>query len=359
MRRAPAFIQVDVDSLWAVRRAYGFSDLTKPPETAGSDAVWDVAIPRLLELFAALSIPTSFFVIGRDMDQPQRRARVREIVAAGHEIANHSHSHRLDLPWSAPEAIQEEIALSQERLASVSGQTPVGFRSPGYGMSEALMEQAREAGFLYDSSLLPSPWGFAMRFAARQIIRAARARSASKPGRANHPAASYSSGRAAWAPNHPYLPKPEAFYRPVRHSEAILSRRLSMHSLPSPVARIAPPLILEIPVSVAPGVRAPFHASLSLAAGPAWFRLALWLHRRARVPLNFLVHGMDVLDCRDGELPAQAISKRVFGVDWKKKTAALRHMLEAIDRQYETERADQWSREALAFTRPASPKAMR
>jgi len=41
-------------------------------------------------------------------------------------------------------------------LTKATGRRPVGYRAPSWAMSRYTMKQVKEAGFLYDSSLMPA-----------------------------------------------------------------------------------------------------------------------------------------------------------------------------------------------------------
>lgn len=94
--------------------------------------------PATLEILAAHDAHASFFCIGQ-------RARacpglVREIVAGGHTLENHSERH---LPWFAclgPAGLTREVAQTQDVLADLAGVRPRFFRAP-MGFRSPLLEQ--------------------------------------------------------------------------------------------------------------------------------------------------------------------------------------------------------------------------
>jgi peptidoglycan-N-acetylglucosamine deacetylase len=84
--------------------------------------------PRVLDLLDAHGARATFFCIAqRAQVQP---ALLREIVARGHDVQNHSHAHRHTFSLSGPAALQREIAHAQQVLADLSGQRPHCFRAP-------------------------------------------------------------------------------------------------------------------------------------------------------------------------------------------------------------------------------------
>ncbi len=98
----------------------------------GPDPAWT---PRLLELLARRGVRASFFLIG------ERASRAREVVraidAGGHEIGNHTWSHR-SLWLCGPRRTALEIDRAQALLADVTGRQPRHFRPP-WGMLNAAL----------------------------------------------------------------------------------------------------------------------------------------------------------------------------------------------------------------------------
>ncbi len=84
--------------------------------------------PRILELLAAHEAHATFFVVGENAKaHPQL---VRAIVAAGHEVANHTHTHPMATFWCAsPARVGRELDAATETLGSV-GVRPARFRAP-------------------------------------------------------------------------------------------------------------------------------------------------------------------------------------------------------------------------------------
>lgn len=84
--------------------------------------------PRILTLLAAHDARATFFVIGENA--AQHPDLIRAIVAAGHEVAHHTHTHPLGTFWCAsPARVRQELdaGLAALRLADVS---PTRFRPP-------------------------------------------------------------------------------------------------------------------------------------------------------------------------------------------------------------------------------------
>jgi len=149
VRRPFATVSVDVDPVDLHLVGYGVSGL--PPDAL----VYERALPRLLERFAAHGVRATLFVVGRDA---ARAAPVlRAAVAAGHEIASHSFSHPLALASLPPAALADELSNSKRALEDASGQAVVGFRSPNFDMNDATLSALAAAGYRYDASGYPTP----------------------------------------------------------------------------------------------------------------------------------------------------------------------------------------------------------
>jgi peptidoglycan/xylan/chitin deacetylase (PgdA/CDA1 family) len=97
--------------------------------------------PRVLDVLARQGVRASFFLVG----QRAQRAPdvVRAIAADGHEIDNHSWSHR-SLWLCGPGRTRSEIVRGHEMLAALVNRPPRFFRPP-WGMVNAAMPAALRA----------------------------------------------------------------------------------------------------------------------------------------------------------------------------------------------------------------------
>ena len=112
-------------------------------------------LPRILRLLDKYGVPASFFIPAvSDLLHPQM---VRDILANGrHEVGVHGWIHE-DLPAINNES--EERRLLHDAIESLTksmGKRPVGYRAPSWAFSRYTMQQVKDAGFLYDSSLMAS-----------------------------------------------------------------------------------------------------------------------------------------------------------------------------------------------------------
>ncbi len=90
--------------------------------------------PKILNLLDAYNIKATFFVVGSLV--PNNAAIIREIVARGHTVGNHTYSHNVKGITSG--TIVGEVLKAHKVLTSALGQQPSGrllFRAPGLGWS--------------------------------------------------------------------------------------------------------------------------------------------------------------------------------------------------------------------------------
>ena len=86
--------------------------------------------PELLHVLETLRVRATFFMCGANVRRLPEIAR--EVLAAGHEIGNHSQTHaRFD--FKSPDFIYREIATAQESIHAATGSSPRLFRAP-YGV---------------------------------------------------------------------------------------------------------------------------------------------------------------------------------------------------------------------------------
>lgn len=92
--------------------------------------------PRLLDMLRERNIKATFYVIGRNVDMYPEI--VRRIVAEGHEIGNHTYTHR-NLTKLSDDSVREELTKTRDAIAKAAGVQPRTMRPP-YG---ALLQSQR------------------------------------------------------------------------------------------------------------------------------------------------------------------------------------------------------------------------
>lgn len=94
------------------------------------------AILKILEKHNAKA---TFFISGSKVQG--RETIISQLNKNGHEIGNHSYSHKAYFPLMKPAKIKTEIRKTQEIIQNITGKAPIYFRPP-YGVSNPLIAKA-------------------------------------------------------------------------------------------------------------------------------------------------------------------------------------------------------------------------
>ncbi len=163
-----AAISVDLDEVGCYTQIHGLT----PPDPASAFAIYDKAVPRLASLFEEEGVTATFFAIGADLSRAEAAAALSGLHGAGHEISNHSKSHLYDLTRQDRRTIALEIEEGADAIEEACGERPVGFRAPGYTITDAVFDVLEGLGLEYDSSVFPCPAYYSAKTAAIGLIRA-------------------------------------------------------------------------------------------------------------------------------------------------------------------------------------------
>jgi hypothetical protein len=252
-------VSIDLDE---IPNYYAIHGLAKPTGR-GASAVYDLAIDRFQDFASSHRCPLTLFAIGADMARPENALVLRRMSERGHEIGNHTLDHRYDLTRLSPDEMARQVQAGGLVLEGATGQKPVGFRAPGYTITDTLFDILAESDVQYDSSVFPSPPYYLAKAAAKARIRLRGRQSRSvmdTPAVLGAPARPYRVGRPYW------------------------KRGSGM---------------LELPVQVTRGLRLPYIGTTLTLGG---VDRARWLTRQVLgEPLvNLELHGIDALDAEDG-----------------------------------------------------------
>jgi len=252
-------VSVDLDEIPFYHQIHGLG----APNGASQNAVFDIALERLEQWARSLGVPLTLFVIGATLERKENGAKLRRLAEAGHELGNHTFGHRYDLTRLDAATMRNEIEFAQDAIEKTTGRRPVGFRAPGYTVSDELLGLLEHGGFLYDSSVFPCPLYWGLKGMAISAIRLR--------GRRSHSV--FDTPWVLTAPTRPY--------------------------------RIGHPYwkqgggLLELPIQVTRGPRLPFIGTSVTVMGPLVARqLAKAVSGEPLV--NLELHGIDVLDTSDG-----------------------------------------------------------
>ena len=140
-------------SVWPASRIFGRA-LTAPPKPGEFALTFDDGpnprwTPPLLELLARYNVRATFFLIGQYA--AAQRSLVRETLAAGHLIGNHTWTHP-NLARTSPDKTRDELKRTSAELEQIIG-APVRYFRPPFGLRRpATFRIARELG------LIPVTW---------------------------------------------------------------------------------------------------------------------------------------------------------------------------------------------------------
>ena len=263
-----ASISLDLDNLWAYMRAHGIQGWRNFP------SYFSLVVPKVIEMMAEADIRLTVFVVGQDAEIDENQAFIRALVQAGHGIGNHSFLHE---PWMhkyTPAEIAAEVDKAHRAIEKASGVSPIGFRGPGFSVSDDLLKELCRRGYRYDASLLPTFIG--------PLARAAYFRTAD-------------------------LTEAERDERKKQFGNL----RDGFKSIKPFYWQSGEDFLLEVPVTTIPVIRLPMHltyvhflAEISPTLARTYFSFALLMCRLFRVSPSLLLHPLDFVAA--DELPELA-----------------------------------------------------
>jgi peptidoglycan/xylan/chitin deacetylase (PgdA/CDA1 family) len=244
-----ANISIDFESVYYYSVTLGL----KHPDR---DRDYDRIVDRFLELFAELDVPATFFLVGDDIRAGKlTRPMLRRMVAAGHELANHTLTHPHNLSTLSPDAKEHEVSCTGKLIEDATGQRVVGFRAPCLDIDEVMVDIIERLGYTYESSVLPFYLKQVQEFTYGLLCH----------GRFR----STGSWQNSFAPGDPYVP-----------AQGRLHARGSRK-------------ITEVPIATLPIVRVPFYSTIHFAFGRRSFDASYTLLRRRRA-FTYELHSIDL-----------------------------------------------------------------
>jgi hypothetical protein len=282
-------VSVDLDE---IPNYFGIHGLEEP-EGPSRTLVYDVAVARLVGLARDAGIPLTLFAIGSDLARPAAARELSAAREAGHEMANHTLDHRYDLVRMGRDGIRLQVEGGASAIHAATGERPVGFRAPGYTITDEVFDVLGEVGVAYDSSVFPCPayWGAKVATISWIGLRGKTSRSVvDTPAVLAAPTRPYRSGRPYWKRG---------------------------TGLP------------ELPIQVTRGLRLPYIGTSVALGGPV--RARLLTKMCVGEPLvNLELHGIDVLDAADGLSALSPYASTGVRVPVATKIAALHAAIETL-----------------------------
>ena len=247
-----ANISIDFESMYYYSETLGLGHPDR-------DSDYERIVDRFLDLFAELDVRATFFMVGDDIRLKKLSSEaLRRMVAAGHELANHTMTHPFNLSHLPRDQKESEIVGAARMIEAATGQRVVGFRAPCLDVDEEVVEILEKHGYWYESSVLPfylkQVQEFAYGLACRGRFR------------------STGAWQNSFAPGDPYTPARGKLHR--RGSRALT----------------------EVPIATVPLVRLPFYSTIHFALGQASFDASYALVRRGRPQFTYELHSIDLAD---------------------------------------------------------------
>jgi peptidoglycan/xylan/chitin deacetylase (PgdA/CDA1 family) len=258
-----AGLSLDLDNQWSYMKTHGEPGWQEFP------SYFDIFLPPFLDLMDELDLKITFFIVGQDAALQKNAAVLRQLTERGHEVGNHSFHHEPWLHAYSRERLEADISDTEDHIAKVTGQKPVGFRGPGFSCSRELLEVLVHRGYMYDASTLPTYLGPLARL---YYFNKSDLSDSDKLQRRTL----FGKFKNGFLPLKPYL-----------------------WQLPSS------DLFLELPVTTIPVLKIPFHLSYLLYISRYseqlmlfYLSIALCFCRLTRTNLSFLLHPLDFMDER-------------------------------------------------------------
>ncbi|MGQ0538130.1 MAG: polysaccharide deacetylase family protein, partial [Gemmatimonadaceae bacterium] len=148
--RPAASLSLDLDNLWSYLMTAGDERWRAYPTYLPR------FVPNVLELLDTLQLNITFFVVGADARRDENGAALQSIVAAGHEVGNHSDRHEPWLLRQSRAALEEDIEQAEDAITLCAGARPRGYRGPGFSCNVDVLEVLAQRGYRYDASTWPT-----------------------------------------------------------------------------------------------------------------------------------------------------------------------------------------------------------
>lgn len=284
-------LSVDLDEIGHYHAIHGM-----PAPASDRAPIYDIAVPRLVRLAGALDVPLTFFAVGGDLSRDRSAAVLRDAVAEGHAVGNHTQSHRYDFTRRGRDFIAREIDEGARSIERACGVKPKGFRAPGYTITDEVFALLRERGVAYDSSVFPCP--------------------------------AYKAAKDLAITLYSLLGKPS---RSVVDTPAVLLAPTRPYRVGARFYRRGDGL-LELPIQVTRRFRLPFIGTSLVMAGPDRAR-TLTAGVVGEPLVNLELHGIDLLDERDDGLDALRDRQRDVRIAVPRKEETFGAVVETLRRE--------------------------
>jgi peptidoglycan-N-acetylglucosamine deacetylase len=261
-----AAITSDIDSLEDIYKGQG---CTRPG--GYSHAEMRMGLEEFDKFLTPYQAKATLFMVGNDFQYPENQGVIRAMAKSGHEIANHTMTHAQGFRLLSPQQKEAELAGMEQWCERITGQRPVGFRSPGWNVGDDALPILLRRGYLYDSSVFPTSLMPLLKLMHWYTMRSR--------GRADRTTMGHLK----------YLFAPVLPYRTDRQS---LMKKGSDG-------------LIEFPITVTPVFRLPFFATFLVSTGLRVFYTSLKSLLTFKRPLQFQFHLSDFVDYNCPDLADQ------------------------------------------------------
>jgi polysaccharide deacetylase family protein (PEP-CTERM system associated) len=110
---------------------------------------------QVLSLLEEFGVKGTFFILTWNAERYPEV--VRQIHAAGHEVASHGYAHRI-VYEQTPEQFRADVARAKHTLEDLTGEAVLGYRAPSFSFTAKSQwgpDVLLDLGFAYDSSVFP------------------------------------------------------------------------------------------------------------------------------------------------------------------------------------------------------------
>lgn len=263
MKGPYASLSLDLDDKWTYMKTHGDSEWVTFP------SYLEIAIPRILDILNKFDLKVTFFIVGQDAATEKNKEFLKHIAKAGHDIGNHTFHHDPWLHLYSEQEIDSEISKAEQAIENATSIKTIGFRGPGFSLSETTLNVLHRRDYLYDATKLPT---FIAPLARAYFLSTAKFDKHEKLKRKSL----FGGFRDGFSANEPYQ------------------------------WQLQDGGLLEIPVTTMPFFKIPIHISYILYLSVyspilalIYFKFALSLCRINHIQPSILLHPLDFLGCDD------------------------------------------------------------
>jgi len=312
MKPLPAAVTSDIDTLASIYKGHG---CRRPGGYTYAEL--QMGLENFFRFLEPYGIKATLFMVGTDFLNDNSRHMIRSIPAIGHEIANHTLSHIQGFRFLSPREKEKEIASMEELCVRVTGLRPVGFRAPGWNISDDALPILQSRGYLYDSSIFSTFLMPAMKLMYWLVTYRRSAGDRTTMGSLKH----------MMAPSIPYRTGKTSFSKKGKAG------------------------LVEFPITVTPFLRLPFFATSLLGAGLNHFKRSCQSLRRKKRPIQLPLHLSDFVNYSHADLTDQ-VPQNVSGayvpaslyMNLEKKIDVFKQAVDIVAEHYSFETLANWSR---------------